>query len=339
MQHSDKERGMKLDKTIAYTLALAAILLTPCAVSAQSPTWSPEKNVEIVIGAGAGAAADATARAIQRIMQERKLIPVTSSVVNKPGGGYALSWIYINNHARDAHYLAVTTLALLTNAITGVNPLTYTDVTPIAQLFTDYVVIAVRADSPIKTGKDLVEQLKVNPAAASIALAAALGNQNHIGISLALKAGGVDIKKLKIVVFDSSNNSIVSLLGGHVDVVAATALNVAPHLQTGKLRAIAISSPQRLDGALAQIPTWKEQGFNAVFGNWRGVVGPRGLTPAQIDYWEKVFAGLVKTDEWKRDMQTNFWSDFYLGSVDSRAFLQTEQATLKTILVDLGLAK
>jgi putative tricarboxylic transport membrane protein len=337
MQQLDIERGVNSGKTIALIFALAALALAPCL--AQSQSWSPEKNVEIVIGAGAGAAADATARAIQRIMQEKKLIPVSSSVVNKPGGGYALSWIYINNHARDAHYLAVTTLALLTNAITGVNPLSYTDVTPIAQLFTDYVVIAVRADSPIKTGKDLIEQLKANPSSASIALAAALGNQNHIGIALALKAGGVDIKKLKIVVFDSSNNSIVSLLGGHVDVVAATALNVAPHLQTGKLRAIAISSPQRLDGALAQIPTWKEQGLNAVFGNWRGVVAPRGITPQQVAYWEKVFAAMVKTDEWKRDMQANFWSDFYMGSADSRAFLQTEQATLKTILIDLGLAK
>ena len=339
MRNTDTEHGSKVATLHALTLALSAILLSPLSASSQSQAWSPEKNVEIVIGAGAGAAADATARALQRIMQEKKLIPVTSSVINKPGASYALSWIYLNHHPRDAHYLSVTTLSLLTNAITGVNPLTYTDVTPIAQLFTDYVVIAVRADSSIKSGKDLVEQLKNNPSAASIALAASLGNQNHIGIALALKAGGVDVKKLKIVIFDSSNNSVVSLLGGHVDVVSATALNVAPHLQAGKLRAIAISSPQRLDGALAQIPTWKEQGFNAVFGNWRGVVGPRGLTPAQIEYWEKVFAGLVKTDEWKRDMQTNFWSDFYMGSVDSRAFLQTEQVTLKAILVDLGLAK
>ena len=337
MQQSGIKRAVRSGRTIALIFAMAGSSLAPCAAQAQ--TWSPEKNVEIIVGAGAGAAADATARSIQRIMQEKKLIPASSSVVNKPGGGYALSWVYLNNHARDAHYLAITTLALLTNAITGVNPLTYTDVTPIAQLFTDYVVIAVRADSPIKTGKDLVEKLKANPASASIALAAALGNQNHIGIALALKAGGADIKKLKIVVFDSSNNSIVALLGGHVDVVAATGLNVAPHLQTGKLRAIAISSPQRLDGALAQIPTWKEQGLNAVFGNWRGVVGSRGITSEQIAYWEKIFAALVKTDEWKRDMQSNFWSDFYMGSADSRAFLQTEQATLKAILVDLGLAK
>jgi len=318
---------------------LAAIVLVPLAARAQAPAWVPEKNVEIVIGASAGAAADATARSIQRIMQERKLIPVTSTVINKPGASYALSWVYLNNHQKDGHYIAITTLALLVNAITGANPLTYTDVTPIAQLFTDYVVIVVRADSPVKTGKDLVERLRPNPSAASVAIASSLGNQNHIGIAAALKAGGVDVRKLKIVVFDSSANSVVSLLGGHVDIVAATAINVAPHLQTGKLRAIAISSPQRLAGAFAAVPTWKEQGYNAEFGNWRGVVGPKGLAPAQITYWENVFAALVKTDEWKNDMQKNYWTDFYLGSRDTQKFLEAENVTLKALLGDLGLAK
>ena len=321
---------------LAFAVTAAAM---PAVLHAQTPAWTPEKNVEIVIGAGPGAAADATARTIQRIMQERKLIPVSSVVVNKPGGSYALSWIYINQHPKDAHYLAITTLALLTNAVSGANPLTYTDVTPIAQLFTDYVVLAVRADSPIRTGKDLVARLRPNPAAASIGIAASLGNQNHIASALALKAGGVDVRKLKMVVFDSSANSVVAVLGGHVDVVAATAINIARHAQAGKLRAIAVSSPQRLPGALAEVPTWTEQGFNAVFGNWRGVVGPKGLSPAQVAYWEQVFAKLVRTEDWKRDMERNFWSDFYMGSRDAQAFLEKENATLRALLTDLGLAK
>ena len=320
----------------SFVLSLA---LAPGILHAQSAAWIPDKNVDIVIGASAGAAADATARAIQRIMQEKKLIPVTSSVVNKPGGSYALSWIYLNQHPANGHYLAITTLSLLTNAITGANPLTFTDVTPIAQLFTDYVVLAVRADSPIRSGKDVVDKLKPNPAGASIAIAAAIGNQNHIATALALKAGGVDIRKLKIVIFDSSANSVVALLGGHVDFVAATAINIVQHLQTGKLRAIAISSPQRLPGALAGVPTWKEQGFNSVFGNWRGVVGPKGITQVQTAYWENVFSSLVKTDEWKRDMQENFWTDFYMGSQETRKFLDRENATLKAVLGDLGLAR
>lgn len=318
-------------------LAIAATIV-PAAAHAQA-VWTPQKNVELVIGAGPGAAADATARAIQRILQERKLVPVSTAVVNKPGGSYALSWIYINQHPGDAHYLAITTLALLTNRLSGSNPLTYTDVTPIAQLFTDYVVLAVRADSPIKTGKDLVEALKPSPSAASIGIAASLGNQNHIASALALKAGGVDVKKLKMVVFNSSSQSVTALLGGHVDVIAATAINIAPQAAAGKLRAIAVSAPERLPGPLADVPTWKEQGYDAVFGNWRGVVGPKGLSDAQVAYWEQVFGKLVKTEEWKSSMAKNFWSDFYLSSRDTQTFLQKENATLRALLTDLGLAK
>jgi len=330
-----------VDKTMmrwARVLAANILLAMPFAAWPQS-AWQPSKNVEIVIGAGAGAAADRTARVIQKIIEGRKLVPVTSSVINKPGGGYSLSWIYLNQHPGDAHYLAITTLALLTNTIAGVNPLTYTDVTPVAQLFTDYVVVAVRADSPLRTGRDLVERLKVDPSALSIALAASLGNQNHIAIALALKAGGVDVKKLKIVVLNSSALSVTTLLGGHVDAIAATATNVLSQVQAGKLRVLAVSSPQRLPGELASIPTWKEQGYDAVFGNWRGVIGPKGIGTAQINYWENVFGKVVASEEWKEAMAKNFWSDFYLNSRDSRTFLEQESRRLKALLTDLGLAK
>lgn len=322
----------------AGVLTAGLLSCVPLSALAQ-PVWKPEKNVEIVIGAGAGAAADRTARTLQKIIQDRKLVPVTSSVINKPGASYSLAWIYLNQHPGDGHYLAITTLALLTNTIAGVNPLTYTDVTPIAQLFTDYVVVVVRADSPLKTGKDLVERLKADPSALSIALASALGNQNHIAIALALKAGGVDVKKLKIVVVNSSAVSVTTLLGGHVDVVAATATNVLAQLQAGKVRVLAVSSPQRLPGELASIPTWKEQGYDAVFGNWRGVIGPKGISAAQVGYWEDVFAKVVATDEWKQAMTKNFWSDFYLNSRDSRRFLEEESRQLKALLTDLGLVK
>jgi putative tricarboxylic transport membrane protein len=68
-------------------------------------------------------------------------------------------------------------------------------------------------------------------------------------------------------------------------------------------------------------------------------VGPKGLSAAQVAYWEKVFARLVATDEWKRDMEKNYWSDFYLDSRATEAFLEKEYGTLKSILGDLGLAK
>lgn len=311
----------------------------PLATHAQR-SWKPDKNIEIVVGAGPGAAADATGRMIQRILTEKKLVQTSVTVSNRPGAGYAVAWNYVNNHNGDAHYLAPTALSLVTNAIMGMNSLTHGDVTPIAQLFTDYVVHAVRSDSPIKDGKDLIDRLRRDPASLSIALAAARGNQNHLATGLAMRvAGGVDVKSLKIVIFDSSALSMAALLGGHVDVVAATALNVLPHIKSGRIRVIAISSPERLRNELAGIPTWKEQGVNAVFDNWRGVIGPRGLSAAQIAFWEETFANLVATDEWKKDLEKNYLTHSFMKSQESRKFLQEESVKIQAVLTDLGLAK
>ncbi len=230
-------------------LAMLAVLAVTAPMPANSQTaWKPERAIEIIVGAGPGAAADATARNLQRIVQERKLVPAPFNVINRPGAGYSIAWTYMHTHPGDGHYLALTALSLITNAITGTNPLTYTDVTPIAQLFTEYMVLVVRNDSPIRNGRDAVERLKRDPTAYSIALAAALGNQNHIATAVALKAGGVDVRRLKVVIFDSSALSMTALLGGHVDLVAASASNVLGHLRAGRVRVLGISSPQRLAG-------------------------------------------------------------------------------------------
>lgn len=329
-----------LKRVSALGCAIAALLATTAAHAQNTNTWRPDKNVEIIVGAGAGAAADATGRMMQRILLEKKLVQTSATVINRPGAGYALAWMYMNTHAGDGHYIAPTALSLVTNAQTGGNALSHTDVTPIAQLFTDYVVHVVRADSPVRDGRDFAERLRRNAGALSIALAAARGNQNHLATGLALRAaGGVDVKSLKIVIFDSSALSMTALLGGHVDAVAATALNVLPHLRAGRVRVVAISAPERLRGELAAIPTWREQGINAVFDNWRGVIGPRGMSAAQIAFWEEALATVVATDEWKKELEKNYLTASFMRSAEARRFLQEESVKIGAMLSDLGLAK
>lgn len=324
---------------IVFRLMLCFIVFVVPSYAFSQSAWRPDKPVEIIVGAGPGAAADATARLMQRILQERKLVQSPITVINKPGGGYSVAWTYMNSHSGDGHYLAPTALSLLTNAMMGGNPLTYTDVTPIAQLFTDYVVLVVRADSKIADGKDFIDRMRRNPESVSIALAAARGNQNHLAVALALKAAAVDVKTMKIVVFDSSAKSMTALLGGHVDAVAATALNVLPHLKADRVRVLAISSPLRLPGELAAIPTWKEQGIDAVFENWRGVIGPRGMQAGQIAFWEEALSRMVQTEDWKSGLEKNYFTDSFMKSRESRKFLEQEHVKVKTLLMELGLMK
>ncbi len=319
---------------LAVLLAAGGFLSGPAIAQ-----WKPQKNVEIVALSGPGGANDVIARAVQRIMQEKRLVDMPVTVVSKPGGGGVIGWTYLNQHAGDGAYLSVSPINLLTEHILGSSPITYTDVTPIAQLFNEYVAFSVKPDSPIKSAGDLVEQLKRDPASRSFAIAISLGGANHIATVLAMKAAGVDIKKLKFAIFGSGPQSLTAVMGGHVDVAAAPVSGTAPQLQAGRVRVIAVSSPQRLGGAFAGVPTWKEQGIDSVFSSPRGMIGPKGMSQVQIAYWEGVLAAMVQTEEWKKDMESKFWESRFMNSAESRRFLKAQYDDYKAVLADLGLAR
>jgi putative tricarboxylic transport membrane protein len=128
------------------------------------------------------------------------------------------------------------------------------------------------------------------------------------------------------------------MLGGHIDVLVAAPANVIPHLQSGHARAIGVSAAQRQGGALAAVPTLREQGIDAAFFNWRGFVGPRGLTPAQTAFWDQAFAKAIQSEDWKKDLQANAWAEDYMTSAQARRHIDAEYEVLKAVLVELGVA-
>ena len=316
-----------------------AVALCALAAGAAAQPWTPQKNVEIVVGSAPGGSNDKTGRTVEKILTEKKLLPVTLTVNNRPGGGGNLALTYVAQKVGDAHYAVVATPSLLTNHIVGQSTLNYTDFTPIASLFNDYIVFAVNPDSGIKTGRDLVERLKKDPKSVSIGFATALGSHNHIGAGLLMKAIGGDVKSLKAVAFKGSAEAITALLGGHIDLVTTAAGNVDGHVATGKLRIVGIAANKRFPGALANVPTWKEQGINIVFGGWRAIVGPRNLTAAQSAWWEGVLRKVVESPEWKQDLERNYWSDDFVTGEQFRKDMAQDYASMKAVLVDLGLAK
>lgn len=318
-------------------VALAVFALALPAQAQQS--WSPTRNVEIVVGSAPGGSNDKTARSVEKAIVEGKLIPTSLTVNNKPGGGSTIAFAYVRQKKADPHTLLVGTTALLSNHIVGTSTISYDDFTPIASLFNDYVVFAVNANSPIKTGKDLIAKLKENPQSVSIGFATTLGSHNHIAAGLLAKSVGVNARNLKAIAFKGSAEAITQVMGGHIDLVTTAAGNVASHVAEGRLRVIGVSSPKRFPGALASVPTWKEQGANLVYGGWRSIMGPRDLTPAQIAYWERVLRKVTETKEWKEDLEKNYWSDDFVGSAQFRKDLAKDYADMKSVLVDIGLAK
>jgi putative tricarboxylic transport membrane protein len=293
--------------------------------------------VEIVVGLTAGSSQDRGARAIQSIAQAKSLLGVTSSVVNRVGGGGNVAWSYLAQHAGDAHWLQIASPTILTGYIIGTSQSTYTHFTPLALLGNQYIGLAVRADSGLKTARDVIERLRADPSSLSFGINS-LGSYLHLVGAITARAAGIDPKKLKLVVFQGAE-LMTAGLGGHVDVIVTVTSNLLPHVQAGKLRIVGISSERRLGGALSSVPTLKEQGVDAVLANWQGVFGPPKLSPPQIAFWDGVFGRLLKTDEWKRDQEQNLWESEYLDAAAYTRFLKTEFEFAKATFIELGLAR
>jgi len=323
----------QLGASLLGTAAVAAFGSLPAFAQA---AWKPEKPVEIIVGTNPGSGFDRTSRALQKIIQDTKLMDVPQAVINKPGGGGTLGYAYMNLKPGDGHYISVISPLFLTNHLTAGSPIKHTDVTPLAVVVSEEIVFAVKADSAMKTGKDFVERLKKAPDSVSIGMSG-VGGQNHITLGLVGKAAGIDIRKLKVVGFTGSADAVTAVLGGHVELAVGPASTVLQHMKAGTMRVLAIASRERVEAPWAETPTWVEQGYDAVFSNWRGFVGPKGMTPAQVAYWDGIFAKVVASKEWKEEVERNELTPVYLDSAKTKAFLDTENAKLVTILKELGL--
>ena len=318
---------------------LAAMVIAAASAGAAAQAWSPQKNVEIVAGSAPGGSNDKTARAMERILLAGKLVPVSLTVVNKAGGGGSIAYTYVSQRPGDAHYLYIASSGLLTNHIVGASSLSHADFTPIALLYEDAAVFAVRAESQIKTGKDLADRLKKDPRSVVVGFANAFGSSRHMAAALLMKTLGANARDLKPVVFKGSAEAITAMLGGHIDVVVAGAVNAIVHVAAGQMRVIGVAAPQRLSGPLAIAPTWKEQGVELVYGNWRGIFAPKGLSPAQVAYWENALRRMAETPEWKADLEKSYWTENFVTGAPLHKEIEQDYTYLKTTLVDLGLAK
>ena len=314
---------------------LVAAIWAPASLAAK---WEPEKLIEIVVPAAAGGGTDRTARLMQKIFVDLKSLPMPTVVVNKPGAGSSMGNRYVIQHEGDGHYLGITQPTLLTDAITGMSTIGYTNVTPLAQLGTEYIGFAVKADSPLKTPKDIIDRLKKDPGSVSFGISNAIGAPGHIALGLVMRQAGIDPSKLTVVVFPSGGQSMTTLLGGHVDVITTTVANLLGMMGNGMIRTLAVTAPKRMGGPFSDTPTWKEKGIDVVIGNWRGVVGPPGMTADQIAFWDSKLAALAASDEWKSDAERNAVGLEYLNSKDSKIFLTDQYSQMRRILSDLGLA-
>ncbi|MFJ8064994.1 Bug family tripartite tricarboxylate transporter substrate binding protein [Psychrobacillus sp. NPDC096426] len=336
--------------SIAFTAALA-VGLAACSSSekgseskVEGATASdyPKNNITIVAPSGAGGGWDLTARSIAKTMNDTKLIEKPIVVENKPGGGGAVYMAeFATKEAKNDYVLMVKSPPILinNNKAEGNSPYGYKDTTPLAQLTRDYGAIVVKSDSAYKTLQDLLDAIKKDPKAVTLAGGSAPGSMDHlVGVLPAFEAG-IDPKKVKYVSYDGGGEAVAALLGGNADVIATDASTIATYVKSGDVRVLAVSSSERLEGELADVPTFKESGIDAEFTIWRGLFGPKEMSVDAKNYWSEKLEKMVETEEWKAELTKNGWASEYRSADDFTTYLEDQDKVIVELLTALGMQK
>lgn len=323
--------------------AMLACMATVIALAgnhgAMAADWKPSRPIEIVAAGSAGGGYDRQARILQKIMQDRRLTDVPINVVNRAGGSSSVGWAHVVQRAGDPHVVAVASTTYLTNDVLGINPFRFDELVPIALMATEYLVFSVRSESPIRTGTELAERMRQSAKAVTFANAPGPGNGNHIVLGMVARSLGVDVRQVPLVYFKSAGESATAVLGGHVQVITSSIPIVIEHARAGRMRMLGVAAPKRLPGDMKDVPTWREQGIEAEFRNWRGVLAPKGLTREQMAWWEQTLAAVTRSEEWRKDAESVYATTEFAGSADSVRALAAQQKEIAQTLRDLGIAK
>jgi putative tricarboxylic transport membrane protein len=293
-------------------------------------------ELKIIAPANPGGGWDQTARALQEVMQSGGVVKQVT-VENVPGAGGTVGLAqFAQKDAGNGNALLVNGLVMVGAILTNKSAVTLEQVTPIARLTGEYEVIVVPADSDIQTLADLVAKVKADPGAVAWGGGSA-GGTDHILAGLIGKAVGADPAKLNYVPFSGGGEALAAILGGHVTAGVSGYSEWAGQIQSGELRALAISSGERVSGI--DIPTLKEQGVDVELANWRAVMAPPGLDDAQKAELIATMDATVQSEGWKKVLADRSWLDLYLSGDAFTKFIADENARITETLTQIGLVQ
>jgi putative tricarboxylic transport membrane protein len=318
---------MRRDTFLKSLAALAAAGTLP--MSAQAAA-----NLKMMIPANPGGGWDATGRALGKALQDAG---VADSVTydNKGGAAGAIGLAqFVNSAKGDGNAMLVMGAVMLGGIITGKPPVSLTQATPLARLTSEYNVFVVPANSPLKTMGDVIAQMKSNIGSVKFG-GGSRGSTEHIAAAMLARELGLDASKINYVPFRGGGEATAAILGGNVTVGGSGYSEFQQYIESGKMRAIAVTSEARLKGI--NIPTMKEQGYNVVLGNWRGVYGGPGLSPAQRKALEEMITKATKSKAWAEALAKNNWTPALLVGKPFEDFVDHEFASLRATMVKAGM--
>jgi putative tricarboxylic transport membrane protein len=311
-------------RTLAALAAAGSLPLTALA----------NANLKMMIPANPGGGWDTTGRALGKALQDAGAA-ASVSFENKGGAAGAIGLAqFVNASKGDANAMMVMGAVMLGGIITGKPPVDLKQATPIARLTSEYNVFVLPASSPLKTMGEVVEQMKKDPGSVKWG-GGSRGSTEHIAAAMIARAVGVDPAKINYVAFRGGGEATAAILGGNVTVGGSGYSEFAQYIESGKMRAVAVTSAQRLKGI--SVPTLREQGIDVEIGNWRGVYGAPGINDAQRKSLTEMILKAVKSKAWAEAMEKNAWTPALMTGKEFDEFVDKEFASLRATMVKAGM--
>ncbi|RQO63234.1 C4-dicarboxylate ABC transporter substrate-binding protein [Paucibacter sp. KBW04] len=319
---------MRRDTFLKSLLALGAAGSLPLAARASG------LNLKMMLPANPGGGWDTTGRALGKAIQDAGLA-ATVNYDNKGGAAGAIGLAqFVNASKGDPNALMVMGAVMLGGLITGRPPVSLDKATPIARLTSEYNVFVLPANSPFKTMQEVVDQLKKDPGSVKWG-GGSRGSTEHIAAAMLARAVGVDPSRINYVAFRGGGEATAAILGGNVTIGGSGYSEFAPYIASGKMRALAITADTRLPGV--NVPTLKQLGIDVVIGNWRGVYGAPGITPAQRKALTDLVVAATKSRAWTEALAKNNWTSAVLTGPAFDKFVDDEFASLRAVMVKSGM--
>jgi len=309
--------------------ALAAGVIAASSVGAQEQDFPGKRPIELTVLFPAGSSADVTARILAEGMA--KQLGTNVIVINKPGGGGAVGYKYVVAQKADGYSIVWNSNSISTTYHSGMIPFDYRAFEPVARVLVETPLLAVKADSPWKSLRDLVAEAKANPGKITVGNSGA-GSHTHICSVALFKAAGVTVTDVPF----GAAQVIPSLVGGHVNAVMQLPAALTPQMASGQIRALAAMSARR-DPAFPDVPTAQEQGYDVALEAWRGIAVPKGTPKAVIGALEEAIRKTAASAEFTRAAERLSVTPAFMPAEDFGRLIAREDGEMAQLMGAIGL--
>lgn len=323
---------MRATRWLLGAVAMGLVVLAAAAGFAQQ---YPSRPIEFVVPFGAGGGSDVFARNIAKYLTEEKLIGVPFNIVNKPGGSGAVGYGYVAAQKGNPYVIATVSASYWTTPLVGNSPVSYKDFTPLTGLAFDPSLLITRTESPYRTLADVIAAAKQAPGKIRVSSAAIAADDNVLNFQFE-RAAGI---RLNVVPFNGSGPALMAALGGHVELTWSNPGEILAQVEAKKVRILAVAVDKRL-AKFADVPTFKELGFEVEFPSLRGVTMPGSIPAENLQALWGSFKKLCDSPRWQTEyIEKNLLVPYCMDPAEAGRAIERQNELYRKVFTELGVLK